>query len=268
MLRERLIVALLLVPIIILPIAAGGWVFNLFIALVLGVAAYEYSRIFRSGGYFPSPILTVTGVVFLALARAAGDFLLSAMVLAGLILVTMSWSVIAYEQGQQQAGMDFVITLGGIVYLGWVGPYLISLRALPDGKWWILLSLCSIWIADAGAYAIGRRFGKHPLSPRVSPKKSWEGYLSGITWALAAMVILAPLFSFVAASVSLLKALPLGLVIAILAPLGDLGESLIKRQFNLKDSGRLMPGHGGVFDRLDSWLWAGVIGYYMVTWLT
>jgi phosphatidate cytidylyltransferase len=152
------------------------------------------------------------------------------------------------------------------VYLGWIGGYLISLRNLPDGKWWLLTVLVAVWLADTAAYLIGSRFGKHKLSPRLSPKKSWEGYLAGILFSLVGT----PLFTLLwpaSANITPLDGLWIALPISLLTTLGDLGESMIKRQFGVKDSSKLLPGHGGAFDRIDSWLWAAVIGYYIITLL-
>jgi phosphatidate cytidylyltransferase len=114
---------------------------------------------------------------------------------------------------------------------------------------------------------IGKRFGKHQLSPRVSPKKTWEGYLGGILFAMILTPLLAAGWHLRAPAVTPLDGLIIGAVISVFAPLGDLGESMLKRQFGLKDSSNLLPGHGGAMDRIDTWLWAAAIGYYLVLWL-
>ena len=112
-----------------------------------------------------------------------------------LILAAMTYHLVAYERGQDQSGTDFAITLSGIFYLGWIGAYLISLRDLPDGIWWVLLVLPAVWIADSGAYFIGRSFGKHKLSPRLSPKKTWEGYIGGVVTGTLGAGLLAYLWT-------------------------------------------------------------------------
>jgi phosphatidate cytidylyltransferase len=163
--------------------------------------------------------------------------------------------------------VDFGVTLGGVFYLGWIGAYLVSLRLLPEGKWWILLALPAVWIADSGAYLVGSRFGRRKFSPRLSPRKTWEGYWGGVIAGALGAVLLAYVWRIAAGPESAItagRAALLGLVISALAPLGDLGESMFKRMVGAKDSSNLIPGHGGVFDRIDSWLWAGVIGYYIV----
>jgi phosphatidate cytidylyltransferase len=119
-----------------------------------------------------------------------------------------------------------------------------------------------------GAYLIGRSMGRHKLAPRLSPKKTWEGYLGGIASSLLCGALLAYWFGMILgpeAGFTLQRGLLVGLAMGVLPTLGDLGESLIKRQVGAKDSSHLLPGHGGFFDRIDSWLWAGVIGYYLIT---
>jgi phosphatidate cytidylyltransferase len=182
----------------------------------------------------------------------------------------MAYHLVAFEHGRDKSASDFTITLGGVLYLGWIGAYLISLRSLPDGMWWVLLVLPAVWLADGGAYFIGKAFGRHHMSPRLSPKKTWEGYLGGILVATLGSALLAYFWSNLAGpgtSVTVLNGAVLGLILSVVTVLGDLGASMVKRQVGVKDSSKILPGHGGVFDRIDSWLWAGVIGYYMIIWL-
>jgi phosphatidate cytidylyltransferase len=110
-------------------------------------------------------------------------------------------------------------------------------------------------------------YGRHKMTTRLSPKKSWEGYLAGIVFSTLAMILVTQLLQSLGAgsAVTPLRAGILAAVISILCIFGDLGESMIKRQAGVKDSGSLLPGHGGIFDRIDSWLWAGMIGYIMIT---
>ena len=122
-------------------------------------------------------------------------------------------------------------------------------------------------MADSGAYSIGARYGKHKLAPRLSPKKSWEGYLTGVfTGTLYGGFFALAYSTWGPLEISIGQGAVLGLVLSVIAPLGDLGESLFKRPVGIKDSGTFIPGHGGAFDRLDSWLWAAVIGYYYIQW--
>ncbi|HSR60608.1 MAG TPA: phosphatidate cytidylyltransferase [Robiginitalea sp.] len=270
MLRERVLVSAILLPVGMVFIYVGGIAYALFVTLILALAANEYVQLFRTGGYQPAGVLVLAGVVGLALGRAYDGFDSAPWITSLVALGIMTYHLVSYERGRDQAGTDFGISLGGVVYFGWVGSYLISLRQLPEGLWWFLLALPVIWFADSGAYFIGKRWGKHKLSPRLSPKKTWEGYLAGIVWGVAGGVLLAALWGLAAgrdSSIAPWHGAVLGLLLSILTPLGDLGESMVKRQVGVKDSGKLLPGHGGAWDRIDSWLWAGVLGYYLIIWL-
>lgn len=265
MLRDRIAVALLLLPVVLWVVGLGGWVLALAVALVLGLCAVEHVLIFRRVGQRASMPVVVGGVVALSLTRAASGFDHAPLVLALLCLLAMTWHLVDYERGAPASGTDFALTLGGTLYLGWIGSYLISLRNLPEGEWWFLTALPSVWLADSAAYSVGRRFGRHRLAPRLSPKKTWEGYLAGVAAGAVSGLLLGCLWRLGAGADSTLGAwtgLVTGLALSILAPLGDLGISMIKRQIQVKDSGHLLPGHGGALDRVDSWLWAGVLGYY------
>jgi phosphatidate cytidylyltransferase len=267
MVVQRLIVAIFLIPLVAGSIYAGGWVFAGLITIALGIAAWEYWRMFTLGGFCPSRFITIGGVLVLCAARAIFGFADNNLLLAALFLITMAVHTFAYERGTDCAATSFAITISGVMYLGFIGAYLISLRNLPQGIWWTLTVIVAVTLADTGGFVFGRRFGKHKLSPRVSPKKSWEGYLGGILFAVVLTPVVAGLWHMVAPEVTALGGLILGGVISIVAPLGDLGESMLKREFGLKDTSNILPGHGGLMDRVDSWVWAAVIGYYLVQWI-
>jgi phosphatidate cytidylyltransferase len=185
----------------------------------------------------------------------------------------MGVHLVAYERGRDQAGIDFAVTAAGIVYLGWIGSYLLDLRQLPQGAWWLMIVLPIVWGHDTGGYSIGSAYGKHKMTPRLSPHKSWEGYAAGLFTA----ILVGAFFSYAFSSLGPYRPLGglitavqggfLGLVIGALAPLGDLGESMFKRQGGLKDSSNVFPGHGGFFDRIDSWIWGAALGYFVIQFI-
>jgi len=264
---RRTLAAILLAAVGIPAIVFGNVPYFIVIVAFLGIATWEYVRIFRIVNLSPSMLLTVGGVLFLLAMRAFFPALAPAA-LTLLVLLAMTLHLIAYERGRDQAATDFAVTLGGIVYLGWIGAYLLDLRNLDDGLWWLLLSLGSVWIADSAAYFVGSRFGRHRLSPRLSPKKSWEGYWAGIFFGTLGGVGLALLWHAVGGlEVTWWQGGVLGLVMSVFPTLGDLGESMFKRQAGVKDSSNIIPGHGGFLDRVDSWLWGAVLGYYLIVWL-
>jgi phosphatidate cytidylyltransferase len=267
---KRFIVSLVLLPIGIATILAGGWAFGIVIAVFMGLAAWEFVQIYQQSGYKPSMVLAIGGTLLLLAGRLLNGFESSPLLVSILVLASMAYHLWTYERGRDQAAADFTITLAGFMYLGWIGSYLISLRSLPEGEWWTLTVLPAVWLADMGAYFIGKAFGRHKLVPRLSPKKTWEGYWGGIVFSLVItplLVLLLRVWAGPDSAITPLRAGVIGLVMGIFPTLGDLGESMIKRMSGVKDSGTLLPGHGGFFDRVDSWLWAGVIGYYLIQFL-
>lgn len=267
MAKRALVVAIIL-PIGLAFIALGGWPFTLLVVAVLGVAAWEYCSLFSMGDFQPGRWLVVAGVALLTLLRAPFFLLPSWALDAALVVLAMAmmaWHIYKYEKGRDRAAADFAVGLAGIVYIGWLGSYLAALRQIPDGKWWFLLVLPSVWLADTAAYEVGSLWGRHKISRRVSPRKSWEGYFAGIAGGTLSGAGLGALWHLGSPAVTPAAGAVIGLVLSTVTILGDLGESMIKRMVNQKDSSRLLPGHGGFFDRIDSWIWAAAIGYYLVS---
>ncbi len=267
---KRTVTALILLAIAMPAVLFGGVPFFLLIGFFVVLAAWEYVHLFRAANYQPSMPVTVGGTLAILIARGFyPEF--AAAALAFLTLIAMAIHLYAYERGRDQAALDFAATVGGLLYLGWIGAYLYDLRALPDGGWWLMFVLPTVWMADSSAYMIGAKYGKHKLAPRLSPKKSWEGYFAGVftgtlyggffAWAYSVNT-----FPVGHLTISVWQGMALGFVLSVITTLGDLGESLFKRQGGIKDSGSLIPGHGGAFDRIDSWLWAAVIGVYWIRW--
>lgn len=264
MLAKRVLTALALALIGLPAIYFGGIFYFIVIGVLLVGSTWEYGRMFQIVQMRPSMPLMLGGVAIVLSARA---FYAPAAqpLLTGLILLATIVHMFSYEQNRDQAAQDWAVTLGGLLYLGWIGAYLIDLRNQPNGGWWLLLALLPVFAADSAAYFVGIRFGKHRLCPRLSPKKTWEGYLSGLLSGPPAAAGMAWLAAQAGGpQVNLWMAALLGLLLAAFTPLGDLGESLFKRQAGLKDSSNVFPGHGGFFDRIDSWLWAAVIGFYFI----
>jgi phosphatidate cytidylyltransferase len=271
MLRQRLIVAIIFVPLIFAVVAYGSWVYPAMIAIFMGVAAAEYGQLFRRANLRPALWLLVLGVAGLCLGRGLAGFASGPVLLTTLVMAAMVWHMVDYERGAARSGTDFAVTVSGIVYLGWVGAYLISLRQLPDGAWWVLLALPTVWLSDSAAYFVGQRWGRHHMTPRLSPRKTWEGYLSGVVTGAVSGAALAALWGLgptSAATLTPVRGLTLGVLLAILAPLGDFGISMFKREMGVKDTSGLVPGHGGALDRTDSWVWAGALAFHIVIFFT
>lgn len=266
MLGKRTLTALALAAVGIPAIILGGIYYYALITLFLAVAGWEYGRLFEKVDCKVPQVLLIGGIILVVTTRTFFPDLAVPM-LALSILACMACHLLDYEKGRDRAASDFAVTTAGIVYLGWIGAYLVTLRIMPEGLWWLLIVLPTIWLADMAAYFIGIRFGKHRLSPRLSPKKTWEGYWAGVVFGTLSSVGLTYLWHSIGGpAVAWWQAFALGLILSTLSTLGDLGESMIKRQAGVKDSSNIFPGHGGVLDRIDSWLWGAALGYLIINW--
>jgi phosphatidate cytidylyltransferase len=266
MLGQRVKLVLLYLPVLLVVAFIGGWVFTVGVAVVLALAGLEYGRMFWDGRRRPAVWLIAGFSVLLSIDRHLFQFEHASLLLGLVLLAGLVWHLIDYERGASRSGSDFALTTTGILYIGWLGSYFVSLRQLPAGQWWLLLALPSVWLADMAAYFVGSQIGRHRLSPRVSPNKSVEGYLAGIIIGTPGTAVLAWLWGSLAGISGVmtpLRGLVLGLVISVLAPLGDLAISMFKRELGLKDTGSMLGPHGGALDRMDTWLWTSMLSYYI-----
>ena len=167
---------------------------------------------------------------------------------------------------EEKAFIGWAWTVAGILYLGWLLSHLVALRDLDGGRNWVFLALFVTFASDTMAFITGRTLGRHRLAPNISPGKTWEGTIGGVLGAIFASLFFTlptPLHT----DLNWIQAVLLGLLISIFGQLGDLVESLFKRNMGVKDSGKLIPGHGGVLDRMDSVVFAGIVVYYYVVWV-
>ncbi|NTU79404.1 MAG: phosphatidate cytidylyltransferase [Chloroflexales bacterium] len=274
-LTRRLASVAILIPAII---AAGWWSLATVTAVAVCVALgiIELFAILRQGGL--TPRLGPGLALGLALCATAALRPYTGLDVTGLALTLGVGLTLCYELLPRDRGaslQSWALTFTGAVYIGWLLSAFILLRqidtplrggllaplGIPRGAAWLFLVLAITWIQDSAAYFVGRSLGRHQMAPILSPKKSWEGFAGGmlasILTALAAVPLLGLPISAVAAGL-------IGAAAGVAGPLGDLGESLIKRQIGVKDSGNLIPGHGGILDRMDSLLFTGPVVYYGV----
>jgi phosphatidate cytidylyltransferase len=271
MLRDRLIVILILIPVGLGVLLAGGVWYAGSVAVLLCMAAWEFSRLFSKPGLRIPPAIVATGTAALILLRWHYGFDHTGIALTGIIFLSMVWFLFRYEVGGEKlAASAMGITLGGTLYLGWFSAYFVSLRQLPNGLWWTMVCLAAVGLTDSMAFLVGKRWGRHPLTRNISPNKTWEGYFGGLAGAALGGCALGWLFQMAelsAGDINPLRGLVLGFMVGLLSPLGDLIISLMKREAAQKDSGDFFPGHGGILDRIDSWIIMAVVGYYVVNTL-
>ena len=263
MLRQRVLSAAILIPLVALIWWLGGWWFAGFLTIFTGVALWELLNLLQRETFF-SPI------TWLALLMAAW-LVLEAGLPANperfqdlLVLSFLLGLVVALFLPRPRAASGLLLSLGAAIYLGVTLRFLVLLRLLPDiGLQWVALAALTTWLTDSGAYFVGLSLGKHKLWPRISPKKTWEGYLGGLLVGTIAATLLAP---WLISSLHWWQGTVVGLTVGIGGPFGDLSESLFKRQVGAKDSSHLIPGHGGFFDRIDSFIFVGPLVYLLARW--
>jgi phosphatidate cytidylyltransferase len=272
MFRERFLVTLVLGPLGLYLVHLGGWFYFLPIAAILMLAAVEYSRLthklnLRVPIWLLVPV--VTALWLSTIPKLVGLDLDTAAYIPHLLLIgllaTLIYALWLYEKHPEENALgSWMAVVTGIMLLGWLGSHFFRLRALDDmAVQWTALTLLASWSADGAAFLVGKSIGRHKFSPRLSPKKTVEGYIGGIVFGT--------LITAIAASILELDIFPviiLSLVISIVTPAGDLAISLLKREANVKDSGNFLPGHGGALDRVDTILWSVTIAFYLIPLLT
>ena len=258
-LLSRVLVAAILLPLVIGLVYLGGW-WLFWLALVGGLLAlhelYAMTRDLRPlvlGGYLGFA-LTLLGLQLGGLGWMLGG-----------LLTTFVFAFVLYGLGgvRQSATTSFAVTLLGVAWVGAGIGCLLLIRDIPQfGFWAVMAVLFTVFAADTGAFFVGRTFGRHRMAPVISPAKSWEGFVGGVLAAVGIAFVI--LYRDRDEFLTIPESLVLGLVIALAAVLGDLFESAVKRDLEVKDSGRVLGGHGGVLDRLDSLLWAGPAAYFAI----
>jgi phosphatidate cytidylyltransferase len=266
-LRARLLTATVLTPIVAWLVYLGDLPFLALVLVLTTLAEMEFCLLISHHGFRP---IYLFGIALVWLFLLDGKFPRWGLLRPGLavtLLCSLAWRVFRCKRLRTA---DWMGTIATGVYIGLCGSCLIRLRELPqDGLWWTFIVIPAILFADSAAYVLGSIWGRHKLAPSLSFGKSWEGYLCGLLAGGLISALLGYLWTLRVgpeSTITALRGLILGMLIAALAPIGDLAISAVKREVGAKDSGRLLPGHGGALDRLDSVLWAAVIGYYCVTW--
>ena len=262
MLRKRVLSSIIGIP----PLIAIVWLGNPWFSILLGaaalVAASEFYRMVASSGRLSLTWLGIGGAVLFVLTPLCPDPRALPVLLAIAIIATLVGTACRARHGGSLA--DWAWTLGGMLYIGWLLSYFSSLSQLEAGWKWVILALFTVFAADTAAYFGGRAWGRHSLAPQISPGKTQEGAIAALLGAIVAAAVLPPILGL---ACPWWQALPLGFLVGIFSQLGDLAESALKRGCGVKDSGGLVPGHGGVLDRLDSLLFTGIIVYYYVIWV-
>ena len=252
MLRARVLSAVILIPVVILLVYIGGIPWALGIALTGALAWGEMSRLLQRSDF---AVDRLVGLFFVVLAIAAAYLQGAGLVQVNLLnplltLLIMASLIYALYDHSDHPTQNWAINVASALYLGFMLSHFVTLRERPSGMEWVIFAFCMTWTGDTSAFFVGRALGKRKLWPRISPKKTWEGIAGGTVGAIIAGLALGAWLL----GIPWWQGILLGALVAVAAPFGDLAESLFKRQANVKDSSQLIPGHGGVLDRIDSLL--------------
>ncbi|MBY0249229.1 MAG: phosphatidate cytidylyltransferase [Nitrospiraceae bacterium] len=212
----------------------------------------------------PNHLLVGAGLIISSLVLARQHMPFDLMEILALTALALPAAMLLSPGPFERRLKDLAITAFGVLYVGFTLSTIVSTRALPAGELFVLFVAIVTWAADTGAYYAGTLWGKHLLAPSVSPKKTIEGVGGGLILAVGAALAACAWF---VPQLSLVDALILGLLLTVAGLFGDLWESMIKRRVGVKDSGSILPGHGGMLDRLDSLLFTAPTFYYYVIWV-
>ena len=256
----RVVTALTLLPAVVLLLFSGGWLAGGLVAVAAGACALEYAQL-TSGRLGLSQLVSVLGAASLPLFATASPRGFAAPAFWVLALVFyVAWIDHLFRGPRAEAPTRSAHAVAGCLYAGLGLAPVAALRVGPDGLAWVIAALVITWANDTLAYFAGRAFGRHKLFPAVSPNKTWEGLAGGFLGSIGGLFVTRLVFPVLTP----VDCVVLGVAGGLFGPLGDLCESMLKRAYGAKDSGFLIPGHGGILDRVDALLFNAPVVYVYV----
>jgi phosphatidate cytidylyltransferase len=256
--RRALSAAVLLPLVLWMIVAAPPWVFAGLVLVVGGIGQWEFTRLFRRAGVRVFARLGLVAGVLVTASFAAPDHRLVPAALGATVVAVLAAGLVR-RPDEPPAWEPAAVTVLGVLYVNWLLGHALWIRALPDGVGLILLLASVTWVGETTAYLVGSRFGRRRLAPVVSPRKTVEGAVAQLLVSPLAGAASQP---WLAPSLGPLSAAAFGLVLGVTGQAGDLVESLLKRSVGAKDAGALLPGHGGILDRVDGLLFNAPFLYY------
>lgn len=264
-LSKSVAVGLLLGAVFLLSVLIYKELFVVLAAAAAGAGAWELSSALRLKGWYVPRVPAVVGSVLIMPAAFYGGAELQWLVSLGIVAALIFWRTVhllweareAPRQAIAHTLRDYAASAFVVIYLPLMTSFTMLLLRRPDGAAWVITFVVTVAMIDTSGYLVGRKLGKHKLAPGVSPKKTWEGLVASISAGVVSSVLLTQLFWGFDWWIGLI----LAAVLLLAAVFGDLAESLIKRDLGVKDMSSLLPGHGGIMDRLDSILPSALITY-------
>ncbi len=234
-----------------------GWA--LLVAAIALLSLREFYALTRETRLLPNEILGLAAAAAMPLAAMFFGKLGLLTAVTVFVLAALAW----YVAFRQVPLADTAVTVLGVMYVAFGLTHLVLVRGLDAGALLVLTILLSVWAADVSAYFVGSLLGRHKLAPSISPGKSWEGFAGGILGSVLVWVAASQVSD---TGLGLAWLVSIGIAVAVAGLFGDLLESRIKREVGVKDSGTMLPGHGGILDRFDSLIIVAVVAYYMLVW--
>ncbi len=255
---SRLVITAILAPVVLGAAYFGHWWMFALVALAAAIALHEYTLMARALAPL-APAAYIGVALALVGAELSG---LDWMVAGALSTLVLAFLLKAISEARAAATAAISATLMGTLWIGGGLAFLILTRDLPYGRLALVTVLLAVWAGDTFAYAGGRLLGRHKMAPSTSPGKTWEGFVFGTTATI--LVTFFALYPKRHEFLTIRESIVLGVVLALAGPIGDLFESLLKRDAGVKDSGSLLGGHGGMLDRLDAFLFAAPAAYFAI----
>lgn len=247
--------AVLLVALLVGSLYLGGWWFTAFLTMIMLVSLGEFYATLRRTGYAPLALVGLMGAIAIpVLIHTNGIYALAGMTLVATVIVALAYSLVHRRHPLENASL----TVFGMVWVALLA-FAIPIAASPHPVAYVLLVGLVTAMIDIGSYFVGRGFGSRPLAPTLSPNKTVEGFAGGVAAALVTAAVLSTLPPY--EELGFTGSVLLAAILAVIGPVGDLAESMIKRSLGVKDMGSVLPGHGGMLDRIDSFLFAVPAAY-------
>lgn len=263
MLKQRIITAIIGIPLLIAITWFGEPWFTLLVIFMAGIGSFEFYRMASNIKIQPITYLGMAWVLLFILSPHCPYPATTPFLITSAIFISLIWLLFRPRQGQHFS--NWAWTMAGVLYIGWMLSHWVSLRNLETGRDLVFWAMFTTFASDTSSFFVGRTWGKRLMVPSISPGKTWEGAIGGLLASSIASLILGMIFTL---PFNYWQTALLGGIISVFAQLGDLVESLLKRNTGAKDAGKLIPGHGGMLDRLDSLIFTGVVVYYCVVLTT
>ncbi len=262
---KRILASIIYIPCLIIIARRGGFYYLALIDIMILVGLWEFYKMMEAKGLRPYKAIGIISGLALSWYIFFQQGVYANFFLSIIFFLIMTLELVRKEKGL--AVYHISVTIFGVFYVAWLGSHLILLRELPHlkgldyslGFSFVIVVFALTWCYDTGAFFIGSKFGKHQIFPRVSPGKTLEGAIGGIVFSIIGSLVARWL---VAPYLSIIQAVGLALISSVVGQLGDLVESMIKRDVKIKDASTTIPGHGGALDRFDSLLFTAPLIYY------